>query len=91
MSLLESLYDTMESEEQQTIYLDTTLEIPGHEPVKLTDAASGEEAGHFELAIRELEMYDSLLNNPCEFPNVKSLTFHVAAGGRMEIEPGWIR
>ena len=86
ISLLESLYDTMESEEQQTIYLDTTLEIPGHEPVKLTDAASGEDAG-FELAIRELEMYESLLNNPCEFPNVKSLTFHVAAGGRLEIGP----
>ena len=48
ISLLESLYDTMESEEQQTIYLDTTLEIPGHEPVKLTDAASGEDAGSFD-------------------------------------------
>jgi len=76
ISLLESLYATMESEEQQTIYLNTTLEIPGHEPVKLTDAASGEE-GPFELVIRELTMYESLLNNPCEFPNVKSLTFHV--------------
>ena len=76
ISLLESLYDTMESEEQQTIYLDTTLEIPGHEPVKLTDVASGEDAG-YELVIRELVMYESLLNNPCEFPNVKSLTFHV--------------
>ena len=76
ISLLESLYDTMESEEQQTIYLDTTLAIPGHEPVKLADAASGEDAG-FPLVIRELGMYESLLNNPCEFPNVKSLTFHV--------------
>ena len=75
-SLLESLYSTMESEEKQTIYLDTTLEIPGHEPVKLTDAASGEE-GPSELALRELAMYESLLNNPCEFPNVKSLTFQV--------------
>ncbi|MGA2788227.1 MAG: hypothetical protein ABSF60_11935 [Verrucomicrobiota bacterium] len=74
ISLLESLYDTMESEEQQTIYLDTTLNIPGHEPVMLTDAASGEDAP-FELVIRELDLYETLLNNPCEFPNVKSLTF----------------
>ncbi len=75
-ALLESLDDTMEAEEQQTIYLDTALAIPGHEPVKLTDAASGEDAGYL-LAIRELEMYDSLLGNPCEFPNVKSLLFNV--------------
>lgn len=74
-ALLESLDDTMETEEQQTVYLDTTLEIPGHEPLKLTDASSGEDAGYF-LVLRELEMYDSLLNNPCEFPNVKSLAFH---------------
>ena len=45
ISLLESIYATMESEEQQTIYLDTTMEIAGHEPVKLSDAASGEDAG----------------------------------------------
>ncbi len=76
ISLLESLYDTMESEEQQTIYMDTTMEVAGHEPVKLSDAASGED-GAFDLVINELEMYDMLLNNPCEFPNVKSLVFHV--------------
>jgi len=76
ISLEEALYDTMDSEEQQTIYMDTTLEIPGHRPLKLTDVASGEDAGYF-LVIRELEMYESLLDNPCQFPNVKSLTFHV--------------
>jgi hypothetical protein len=83
ISLLESLSDTMDAEEQQTIYLDTTLEIPGHEPVKLTDAASGEDAGYF-LVLRQLAMYDSLLNNPCEFPNVKALTFHA------RLADGWI-
>ena len=76
ISLLESLYDTMETEEQQTIYLDATLDIPGHEPLKLTDAASGEDAA-YALVLGGLEVYESLLNNPCEFPKVKSLTFHV--------------
>ena len=76
IGLLESIYATMESEEKQTIYMDTTLEIPGHAPVKLTDAASGEDAG-FELVINQWMLYESLLQNPCEFPNVKSLTFHV--------------
>ncbi|MGB7770215.1 MAG: hypothetical protein WBN22_15380 [Verrucomicrobiia bacterium] len=76
IGLLESIYATMESEEQQTIYLDTTLDIPGHAPVKLADAAGGEDAG-FQLVINQLMLYESLLNNPCEFPNVKSLTFRV--------------
>lgn len=76
ISLLESIESTMESEEQQTIYMDTTMEVAGHDPVKLSDAAGDEDAGFF-LAINQLELYDSLLNNPCEFPNVKSLTFRV--------------
>ena len=75
IGLLESLDDTVEWQEQQTIYLDLTLELPGHKPVSLTDAASGEDPG-YELAINQLILYDTLLNNPCEFPNVKSLTFH---------------
>jgi hypothetical protein len=75
ISLEEALYDSMDAEAQQTIYMDTTLEIPGHKPLKLTDAATGEDAGYF-LVIRELEMYESLLNNPCAFPDVKSLVFH---------------
>jgi hypothetical protein len=76
ISLLESIYDTVESEDQQTMYLDSTMDIAGHDPVKLTDAASGEDAGDV-LAINQLILYESLLENPCEFPNVKSLTFHV--------------
>jgi hypothetical protein len=76
ISLLESLYSTMESEREQTIYLDTTLQVTGHEPVELSDAASGEGAAVF-LVLREYAMYGSLLDNPCEFPNVKSLVFHV--------------
>ena len=76
ISLLESIYETMESEDQQTIFMDTTIEIPGHNPVKLSDASSGEDAGFF-LVINQLILYESLLENPCEFPDVKSLEFHV--------------
>jgi len=74
IALLESIYDTEELEEQQTMFVDTTMEIDGHKPVRLSEAASGEDAGDF-LAMRQLELYESLLGNPCEFPNVKSLTF----------------
>ena len=80
MSLLESLDSTMESEREATLYLDTMIEVAGHEPVRLADAASGGE-GSFELALRQLGMYGSLLGNPCEFPNVKSLAFHVRMVG----------
>jgi hypothetical protein len=76
ISLLESLSDTMDSERKQTFYMDTTMDVAGHAPVNLTDSASGEE-GPFELAIGQLEMYESLLNNQIEFPGVKSLVFHV--------------
>src|SRR6202453_607170 len=76
MSLLESITATMESEQQQTIFLESTLEIPGHEPLKLSDAASGED-GSFELVMKQLMLFQSLLSNPCEFPHVKSLIFHV--------------
>jgi hypothetical protein len=100
VSLLESLYDTMEAEEQQTIYVDATLEIPGHEPLKLADVASGADAA-YEVALGALDFYELLLNNPCEFPKVKSVMFQVrlAAGwkssrldslnmDRNEIKPG---
>ena len=76
ISLLGSIYDAMELEEEQTMYLDSTLDIAGHNPVKLSDAATGEDAGYL-LAINQLILYESLLGNPCEFPNVKSLTFNV--------------
>jgi hypothetical protein len=74
--LLESLSDTMESEERQTMYMDTDMEIDGHAPVKLSDAATGED-GAFMLAINQLMQYDDLLNNESEFPMVKSVVFHV--------------
>ncbi len=76
MSLLQSIYSTMESADQQTIYLDADMEIAGHAPIKLSDAAGDEDAG-YSIAIQQLILYSSLLNNPCEFPDVKSLTFHV--------------
>ncbi len=76
LALLQSFYSTMESEERQTIYLDTDMEIDGHAPVQLSDAATDADGG-LQLAMRQLDLYDQLLSNPCEFPDVKSLTFHV--------------
>lgn len=82
VSLEEALDATMQAEEWQTIYLDTTFDIPGHKPLQISDVSSGENAG-FELVIRQLGLYESLLNNPIRFPNVKSLAFHARlANGR---------
>jgi hypothetical protein len=75
IAVLESLGDIMEAGMEETIYMDTTIEIDGHDPVQLSEAASGESA-YYELALRQLDIYETLLNNPCEFPNVKSLQFH---------------
>jgi hypothetical protein len=100
MSLLESIDTTVESAREQTLYMDMTMEIAGHAPVRLTDAASGEDGGA-DLAMREFDTYSTLLGNPSEFPNVKSLAVHVRlADGwksteldslsidRNEVEPG---
>jgi hypothetical protein len=76
IALEEALFATMESEEKQTIYLETDMEIEGHGSVKLLDAAT-DEIGPFMLAMQQNGLYDELLSNPCEFPRVKSLVFHV--------------
>ena len=75
IALLEGLGSTMESREEETIYMDSTMEIEGHDPVKLSEISSGSTA-EYMLATRQLQQYNSLLNNPCEFPKVRSLTFH---------------
>jgi hypothetical protein len=77
ISVLESLEDTMESELKQTIYMDTDIEIDGHDPIKLSDTASSDEDGAYMLAIQQLLLYNSLLSNPFKFPMVKSVVFHV--------------
>ena len=76
ISLEEALFATMESEEKQTIYLETDMEIEGHGTVKLLDAAT-DEIGPFMLAMQQMDIYDRLLSNPSEFPRVKSVIFHV--------------
>lgn len=76
IALEEALFETMESEEKQTIYLETDMEIEGHGTVRLTDAAT-EEDGPSLLAMQQLGLYGELLSNPCEFPHVRSLIFHV--------------
>ncbi|HEY1789504.1 MAG TPA: hypothetical protein VGJ73_15205 [Verrucomicrobiae bacterium] len=76
VGLEEALFETMESEEKQTVYLKTDIEIEGHGPVKLSDAGTGE-SGPAMLAMQQLDIYNQLLSNPCEFPHVKSLIFHV--------------
>lgn len=76
IALEEALFETMESEERQTVYLDTEIDVEGHRPVTLSDAAT-DEGGPFMLAMQQLDVYDRLLSNPCEFPQVKSLAFHV--------------
>jgi hypothetical protein len=76
IALQEALFESMESEEKQTIYLQTDMDIEGHGTVHLLDAATGEN-GPAMLAFQQLDLYNRLLNNPCEFPMVKSLVFHV--------------
>lgn len=75
IALLESFYATMESQAKQTIYLETDVAVAGHKPIQLTDAATDENGG-FDLAMRQMDLYNELLSNPCAFPQVKSLTFH---------------
>ena len=67
MSLLESIYSTMETADQQTIYLESEMEIPGHAPVKLSDA-SGDPAADWWPGSRRASHEDVPRTNPATAP-----------------------
>ncbi len=76
ISLLESLYQTMESSEEQTFYLDGRVELEGYDPIVFRDVATGPEGAH-SVANSFWENYLKLVNNPYEMPVVTKIDFNI--------------
>ncbi|MGA2052341.1 MAG: SpoIVB peptidase S55 domain-containing protein [Opitutales bacterium] len=76
MALMESLGSTLQAQQEQTFFVTTTLDIDGYPPVKLEQVGSGLD-GATEVAMGFMQLYDTLLNNPFEFPHVRSVNFDI--------------
>ncbi|HVU38189.1 MAG TPA: SpoIVB peptidase S55 domain-containing protein [Opitutales bacterium] len=76
MGLLESLNSTEQTAQEQTFYINATLDIEGFPPLKLTQVVSGAD-GATVAAMDFLDQYDQLMGNPFETPHVRSLDFDV--------------
>ncbi len=76
ISLLESLYQTMESSEEQTFYLDGRVELEGYDAIVFRDVASGPE-GAKSVAMSFWENYLKLVNNPYGMPVVTKIDFNI--------------
>ncbi len=83
ISLLESLYQTMESSEEQTFYLDGRVDLEGYDPIIFRDVATGPE-GAQSVAASFWENYLELVNNPYEMPVVNKIDFNI------EIRDEWL-
>jgi hypothetical protein len=74
--LLESLNATSQVAQEQTFYVNTTVDIDGFAPLVFKTVASGPDAAD-SVAEDFLAQYDKLLGNEFEFPKVKSVDFDI--------------
>lgn len=72
MAMMESLFSTMESENEQTIYTDIKLQVKDREPIHFQDVASGS-GGPMRMVFDFLSIYDGLMQNPFSFPDIESV------------------
>jgi len=83
MALLQALNSTLESSEEQTLYIDSSVEIDGFKPIVFRDAVSGPAAGYqvasdFEQSLRRI------LDNPFKKAQLKSVDFSI------ELKDQWL-
>ncbi len=76
VALLESLYSTLESSEEQTFYLDGEIGLEGYKTITFSDVSSGPD-GAFEAARRFFDDYSRLVANPFAAVRVKDLRFDI--------------
>jgi len=76
MGLMQSLDSTQQSAQEQTYNIDTTLDIEGLPPLKLSQVASGPD-GADEASMDFMDTLDQLMSNPFETPRVKDVHFDI--------------
>ena len=77
VALLESLYSTLESSEEQTFYLDGEIVLEGYKPITFRDVSSGP-GGALEVSRRFYDDYSRLVDNPFAAVRVTDLRFDIA-------------
>ncbi len=83
VSLLESLYQTMESSEEQTFYIDGRVELEGYDPIVFHDVASGPTGAQL-VADGFWQNYLKLSSNPYSIPVITKIDFNI------EIRDEWL-
>ncbi len=82
MAIMESLFSTLESENEQTIYMEMQLQVRDREPIRFRDVASGS-GGPMRMVFDFLSIYDALMQNPFAFPEIESV------GVEIELKDSW--
>ena len=75
-ALMQSLFATMESSEEQTFFVDGTVNLEKRSPIEFRNVASGP-SGAAELSMGFLEHLTRLYNNPFGVPRVSSIEFSI--------------
>lgn len=82
MAMMESLFSTLESENEQTIYSQVTISIKDRNPIRFQDVGSGSN-GPMRIITDFLSIYSGLLNNPFSYPEVESVELN------FELKDSW--
>ena len=76
VSLLQTLFETLEASEKQTFFVEGRIGLADGEPIEFRNVASGP-GGANTVAFGFLEKFQNLMNNPFKIPRVKSLEFDI--------------
>ena len=72
IGLLETLQANLDSDEKQTLYLQTRIKVRGQAPIQYENVAI-DAGGATQLAIQLLSVMSALADNPFEYPKIESL------------------
>ncbi len=76
IALLQSLTQTMEASEEQTVYVKIALNVAGYDPVVLERVGTGPSGAIF-MAMEFMHNLRQILGNPFEFPSLESIDVEV--------------
>lgn len=76
IGLMQCLQTSLESNEEQTLYLKTKIKVRGQDSIQYKNVAVGS-SGAMQLAFQLLGVMRALTDNPFEFPKIESLDCEV--------------
>ena len=76
LALLQSIYGTMESSEEQTLFVKGRIDLDEYESVEFEDVSTGPTGG-LELVLSFVERMQQLLGNPFHLPALSEVAFDI--------------